>query len=59
MAYVKTNWIDQDVEKPHTYEFIDNGDDTTTLIEAFGEVTELGTPVNATNMNKIVNIIER
>ena len=55
MAYTKTVWKDQDVENPRTYIARDNGDDTITLLDAFGTVTELGTPVNATNMNKIEN----
>lgn len=53
MAYQKTVWKDQDVENPRTYVMRDNGDDTVTLLDAFGTVTELGTPVNAANMNKI------
>lgn len=55
MAYQKTVWKDQDVENPRTYVIRDNGDDTVTLLDAFGTVTELGTPVNAANMNKIEN----
>lgn len=55
MAYQKTVWKDQDVENPRTYVMRDNGDDTVTLLDAFGTVTELGTPVNAENMNKIEN----
>ena len=53
MSYNKTTWKDQDVENPRTYVVRDNGDDTVTLLDAFGEVTELGTPVNAANMNHI------
>lgn len=53
MAYTKTEWKDQNVENPRTYSVRDNGDSTVTLMEAFGTVTELGTPVNAENMNKI------
>lgn len=55
MAYQKTVWKDQDVENPRTYVMRDNGDDTVTLLDAFGTITELGTPVNAANMNKIEN----
>lgn len=55
MAYQKTVWKDQDVENPRTYVMRNNGDDTVTLLDAFGKVTELGTPVNAANMNKIEN----
>lgn len=53
MAYTKTEWKDQNVENPRTYTVRDNGDSTVTLMDAFGTVTELGTPVNAENMNKI------
>lgn len=55
MAYQKTVWKDQDVENPRTYIERDNGNGTVTLLDAFGTVTELGTPVNAANMNKIEN----
>lgn len=55
MAYQKTVWVDQNVENPRTYVMRDNGNGTTTLLDAFGAVTELGTPVNAANMNKIEN----
>ena len=55
MAYQKTEWKDQNVENPRTYSVRDNGDSTVTLMDAFGTVTELGTPVNAENMNKIEN----
>ena len=55
MAYTKTEWKDQNVENPRTYLVRDNGDSTVTLMDAFGTVTELGTPVNAENMNKIEN----
>lgn len=53
MAYEKTVWIDQEVENPRTYSFRQNLDGTITLLDAFGNVTEPGTPVNAENMNKI------
>lgn len=53
MAYEKTVWKDQEVENPRTYSVRQNLDDTITLYDAFGSITELGTPVNAENMNKI------
>lgn len=53
MAYVKTIWKDQDVENPRTYTMTTNPDTTVTLTDSFGLVTEIGTPVNATNMNHI------
>ena len=53
MAYVKNIWVDQDVERPKTYEVTNNQDGSITLTDSFGLVTELGTPVNAVNMNHI------
>ena len=53
MAYVKNIWVDQDVERPKTYEVTTNQDASITLTDSFGLVTELGTPVNETNMNHI------
>lgn len=53
MAYVKNTWVDQKVQRPKTYNFTTNDDGSTTLIDAFGDVEELGTPVNADNMNHI------
>ncbi len=55
MAYVKNIWVDQDVERPRTYEVTNNQDGSITLTDSFGLVTELGTPVNADNMNHIEN----
>lgn len=55
MAYTKTEWKDQVVENPRTYILRDNGNGTTTLLDSFGDVTEIGTPVNAENMNHIEN----
>ncbi len=53
MAYIKTNWKDQKVERPKTYELQENSDGTYTLLDRFGQTDELGTPVNALNMNHI------
>lgn len=55
MAYNKTVWKDQDVENPRTYTQRQNDDGSVTLLDHFGTITELGTPVNAENMNKIEN----
>ncbi len=51
--YKKTIWCDQNVQRPKTYKISDNDDGSSTLLEDFGEVTDLGTPVNALNMNHI------
>lgn len=53
MAYVKNTWVDQNVQRPKTYQVTTNQDGSITLTDDFGLVTELGTPVNATNMNHI------
>jgi len=53
MTYSKNVWKDQDVQRPRTYEVINNQDGSITLNDSFGVVTEIGTPVNATNMNHI------
>ena len=57
MGYIKNTWVDQDVERPKTYEVTNNTDGSITLTDSFGLVTELGTPVNATNMNHIENAL--
>lgn len=53
MAYVKNTWVDQEVERPKTYEITNNADGSVTLTDSFGLVSELGTPVNSDNMNHI------
>lgn len=53
MAYIKTTWKDRLVERPNTFEVQENPDGTITLIPTPGTVTQAGTPVNATNLNKI------
>lgn len=58
MAYVKNIWVDQDVERPKTYEVTNNEDGSITLTDSFGLVTELGTPVNEVNMNHIEDGID-
>lgn len=58
MAYQKNNWVDQNVERPKTYELTNNADGSVTLIDSFGLVSALGTPVNADNMNHIEEGIE-
>jgi len=53
MAYTPTQWKNREVERPRTYQLQNNGDGTTTLIPAEGNVIEPGTPIIAENMNKI------
>lgn len=53
MAYLPNEWKDQVVQRPKTYQINNNDDGSVTLIDSFGLVTELGTPVNADYMNHI------
>ena len=55
MAYNKTLWKDRVVERPNTYRTVENTDGTITLYPATGQVIEKGTPVSATNLNKLEN----
>ena len=58
MAYEKTVWKNREVEKPRTFTKIDNPDGTITLTPAEGNIIEPGTPIIASNMNKIEDEIE-
>lgn len=51
--YTPTAWVDHTVERPKTYEFVDNEDGTKTLVPSEGEVLAQGTPLNAKNLNKL------
>lgn len=53
MTYERINFVDQSVERPRTYEMIHNPDGSVTLVDSFGLVDELGTPINADTMNHI------
>jgi hypothetical protein len=58
LAYNKTIWTNREVERPNTYNLVDNGDGTTTLIKAEGNILSEGTPIVASNMNKIEDALE-
>lgn len=58
MSYSKTVWKDREVSRPRTYTFQSNGDGSTTLIPSEGSILTAGTPLNATNLNKIENYLE-
>lgn len=58
MTYSKTEWKDRVVEKPNTFSVTQHSDGTITLIPAPGQVVERGTPINATNLNKIENALK-
>ena len=53
MSYTKTNWTDRAVQYPNRFTLVNNGDGTYTLTPAPGTVTQTGTPISATNLNKI------
>ena len=57
MAYNQTVWTNREVEKPRTYVMTDNGDGTITLTPSEGQVFAQGTPLDATNLNKMENQI--
>lgn len=59
MAYTKTDWIDRVVEKPNTFMITENPDGSITLTPAPGQVIERGTPINASNLNKIEDELKR
>jgi outer membrane protein assembly factor BamA len=53
MAYDPTEWQNREVEKPRTYIMTDNGDGTITLTPSEGQVFAPGTPLDASNLNKM------
>jgi hypothetical protein len=52
MAKIR-KWEDRIVENPRTFTLQNNGNGTTTLVPAPGQVVQAGTSVNATNLNSI------
>lgn len=46
-------WVDRVVEKPRTFTMQNNVDGTVTLVPAPGAIVQVGTPVNAANLNGI------
>jgi hypothetical protein len=53
MAYTPTNWENREVERPRTYIMTDNPDGTVTLTPSEGTIFSAGTPLDATNLNKM------
>lgn len=53
MPYVPTTWIDRAVATPNKYTKSDETSTEVTLIQEPGTITQSGTPLNATNLNKI------
>jgi len=58
MAYVRTIWKNREVERPRTFEKIENTDGTITLLPSEGTIIEEGTPIIAETMNNIEDGIE-
>lgn len=54
----RVNWKDRMVERPRTYEQVQNADGTVTLNPSPGQVIEEGTPVNAVNLNEFNNSLD-
>jgi hypothetical protein len=53
LAYTPTEWTNREVEKPRTYIMTDNLDGTITLTPSEGQIFTPGTPLDATNLNKM------
>ncbi|ADY54724.1 hypothetical protein Sgly_0358 [Syntrophobotulus glycolicus DSM 8271] len=51
--YAPLEWKNREVERPRTYELVENMDETVTLTPAEGAIIEPGTPIVANNMNHI------
>lgn len=51
-------WKDRIVERPRTFNKIENPDGTITLEPAPGQVIQEGTPVNAENLNLLGKVID-
>lgn len=55
MAYTKTVWFDRQVQYPLTFTLTSAPNGGTTLVPNEGTITNAGTPITASNMNKIEN----
>lgn len=53
MAYTPTNWENREVERPRTYIMTENADGTVTLTPSEGQIFSAGTPLDASNLNKL------
>lgn len=53
MAYTKTTWLDRAVQYPNRYTKTGETASEVTLTANPGTVTQTGTAVNATNLNKL------
>jgi hypothetical protein len=65
MSYTPTTWVDRNVTTPDNYTITKSGggsissSDVVTMSVSAGTVTQEGTPVNASNLNKIETIITK
>lgn len=58
MAHKRTKWVDQVDARPNTYQEVINDDKTVTHVKAFGETIQKGTPISATNLNKLEEALQ-
>lgn len=58
MANKRTHWVDHVVERPNTYREVTNTDGTVTHQDASGTVIQQGTPISATNLNKLEEALQ-
>ncbi len=59
MPYDKTTWLDKIIQNPLTFVVQNNPDGSITLIPKPGTITQLGTPVNAANLNNLETQYEK
>jgi hypothetical protein len=53
MSYTKTTWTDRAVEFPNRYDKSGETSTQVTLVPNAGTVTQSGTAINASNLNKL------
>jgi hypothetical protein len=57
-SYIKTNWVDRNIERPKTFTSSTNLDGSVTFTDAPGTVYAAGTAVTAARMNNIESGVE-
>lgn len=58
MAYTPTVWQDRAVATPNNYTKSNETSTAVTLVQNAGTITQAGTPVNASNLNKLENGVQ-
>lgn len=58
MAYIKTTWVDRNIQYPGRYSEVDGGGGIKTFTPSPGTITQAGTTVTAARMNNIETGIE-